>query len=648
MKNNLLNHPLKHSGQKINIKIQNFYNNYVPIIHIVEKNGKNYDRNKDSKYLLNRNYTLIHTSPKVQKINTNMVNASKYISNAAFLKRSITETTKYNLALGNSAAFTKKRRKFLKEDKEKEPNINFANNIWVNNNRKKYSASFTLISSDSNNNNFSDQTIINQSTTNNHKSPNRELRKRYSSENKIKNKIDKNKKKTMEKFNTSEIIPKNKNMSKVNPIKEIKEEYVNEIKEIKIKKPKSILKLHNTNNNNEEGNLEKSNKKIKKITINVSLSNEKDKKLLKTSDKKIDTNGAASNQKIIKLKSKPNLNNKEKNQIKSNNKNIISLKGSNIPKGKRPKKNIKDTKKLEESQLQIIKDFNSEEFNIIDMLGEGTFSQIFLVENGKTKERFALKKMTATKLENLEEKKEEFELILKLKNEDEKLNLVKIYGIQIKKLDKFNMVLYILMEAAKSDWETELKNRHYAKNFYKEEELKNILIALVHTFSSLQKKGICHRDVKPQNILYFDNEVYKITDFGEAKANKNRGLEKNTKFNFSQDTSVQTVRGTELYMSPILFNALRNSPGDDLQYNAFKSDVFSLGLCFLLAGSLSYKPLSELRDLTDMDKIKMIVEKYLKNRYSKNFVDILFSMLQVEEKDRPDFIELENIIKQNL
>ena len=84
-------------------------------------------------------------------------------------------------------------------------------------------------------------------------------------------------------------------------------------------------------------------------------------------------------------------------------------------------KNIKDTKKLEESQLQIIKDFNSEEFNIIDMLGEGTFSQIFLVENGKTKERFALKKMTATKLENLEEKKEEFELILKLKNEDEKL-----------------------------------------------------------------------------------------------------------------------------------------------------------------------------------------------------------------------------------
>lgn len=201
------------------------------------------------------------------------------------------------------------------------------------------------------------------------------------------------------------------------------------------------------------------------------------------------------------------------------------------------------------------------------------------------------------------------------------------------------------MEAAKSDWETELKNRHYAKNYYKEEELKNILLSLVETFSYLQKKGICHRDVKPQNILYFENGSYKITDFGEAKANKNKNFGKNSKFNFSQDTSVQTVRGTELYMSPILFNALRNSPGDDLQYNAFKSDVFSLGLCFLLAGSLSYKPLSELRDLYEMDKIKLLIEKYFKGRYSKNFMKILFSMLQIEEKNRPDFIELENLIK---
>jgi len=148
--------------------------------------------------------------------------------------------------------------------------------------------------------------------------------------------------------------------------------------------------------------------------------------------------------------------------------------------------------------------------------------------------------------------------------------------------------------------------------------------------------------VKPQNILSFGNGVYKVTDFGEAKANH-----KNCKSNFSQNTSVQTLRGTELYMSPILFNALRQNPENDLQYNAFKSDVFSLGLCFLLACTLSYQPLYLLRNANNMANIEAIIDEYIINRYSKNISDLLFKMLQLEEKDRPDFIELESMILNN-
>ena len=101
-------------------------------------------------------------------------------------------------------------------------------------------------------------------------------------------------------------------------------------------------------------------------------------------------------------------------------------------------------------------------------------------------------------------------------------------------------------------------------------------------------------------------------------------------------------------MSPILFSALRNSSVDDLQYNAFKSDVFSLGLCFLLAACLTYKPLSELREIRENNEIKSLIEKHLKGKYSKNFLEVLQIMLQLEEKDRPDFIELESIIKMKL
>ena len=46
-----------------------------------------------------------------------------------------------------------------------------------------------------------------------------------------------------------------------------------------------------------------------------------------------------------------------------------------------------------------------------------------------------------------------------------------------------------------------------------------------------------------------------------------------------------------------------------------------------------------------MSQIKSLIEKYIKDRYSKKDIDVLISMLQLEEKDRPDFIELENMVK---
>ena len=42
----------------------------------------------------------------------------------------------------------------------------------------------------------------------------------------------------------------------------------------------------------------------------------------------------------------------------------------------------------------------------------------------------------------------------------------------------------------------------------------------------------------------------------------------------------------------------------------------------------------------------MILNKYL-NRYSGKFNNLLFKMLEVDEKNRPDFIELEKIVENN-
>jgi serine/threonine protein kinase len=149
--------------------------------------------------------------------------------------------------------------------------------------------------------------------------------------------------------------------------------------------------------------------------------------------------------------------------------------------------------------------------------------------------------------------------------------------------------------------------------------------------------NISHRDIKPQNVLvFYKSNEYKLADFGEAKE-----LMKNTCY-----TNKQTLRGTELYMSPILFQALRSQQFlKYVHHNTFKSDVFSFGLCILFAASLCYESLYDIRELTSNFSIRIVIEKYLKRKYSSKLIDILCLMLELDEKVRCDFLELEKIFE---
>ena len=181
------------------------------------------------------------------------------------------------------------------------------------------------------------------------------------------------------------------------------------------------------------------------------------------------------------------------------------------------------------------------------------------------------------------------------------------------------------------DWEQEIEQRGKLRIYYSESELMYIMYQIVHTFCLLQKNRITHRDIKPQNIIKVKGK-YKIIDFGNARILKRDGL------------VVQRIRGSEMYMSPVMFKGY-HSKLQRVKHNTFKSDVFSLGMCFLLAASLSYNPLNAIRELYDNITIERIVRYYIGQRYSENVYCILLAMLQVEEYSRPDFIQLDNLFK---
>ena len=186
------------------------------------------------------------------------------------------------------------------------------------------------------------------------------------------------------------------------------------------------------------------------------------------------------------------------------------------------------------------------------------------------------------------------------------------------------------MERAQNDWSIDIRKRIINKKPYKEEEIINILKQVVSALSYLQKKNIAHRDIKPQNILLFPGNIFKVADLGEAR-NVN-----------DVNNKQMTLRGSELYMSPSLYSRHKFNRKDAF-HNAYKSDVFSLGFSTLYAMNLNLRVIENIRELNNMKIIINSIKKDMGKRiYSEKLMKIIYKMIEIDEIKRYDFIELEN------
>ena len=273
--------------------------------------------------------------------------------------------------------------------------------------------------------------------------------------------------------------------------------------------------------------------------------------------------------------------------------------------------------------------FNPDLYQIEKKIGEGTNGAIYQVININNNKKYAMKKLIADSLLSLKYLIKEFDLVYDVVHP----NILSIYGMNIKCFDVNTFSLCVLMDLGKSDWDIEINEHLDEHKYYTEEELISILKQLVSALLYLQRdKKIAHRDIKPENVLIFENNIYKLGDFGEAKGN-------------TANNKLNTLRGTDIYMSPILYKGLKLSK-EDVVHNIYKSDVFSLGYSFLYAVSLNHNIINEIRDLEDTEKIKNVLYRMMKPRYSENFIDLILQMIIIDEKNRLDFIGLDKLIKE--
>lgn len=176
-----------------------------------------------------------------------------------------------------------------------------------------------------------------------------------------------------------------------------------------------------------------------------------------------------------------------------------------------------------------------------------------------------------------------------------------------------------------------IKARKKSERHWKEETLFYYASQLTSALSYMQEQAFAHRDIKPENILITaGGKELKICDFGLTCKVIKKSM---------------TINGTESYLSPILREAYMQGKGDDIKsvrHDAYKSDVFSLGLIFLFMAS--FKDPTGFKKLRELNENIQVCIADIENRYP-NFGRFLRFFLEYDENYRLDFIALNEALK---
>jgi serine/threonine protein kinase len=183
----------------------------------------------------------------------------------------------------------------------------------------------------------------------------------------------------------------------------------------------------------------------------------------------------------------------------------------------------------------------------------------------------------------------------------------------------------LAMEKCELDLMKEIENRGRNQYPWTEAEMWYYVRCLVDAYAYMQSRSIAHRDIKPHNIFLTFHKAPKVGDLGSSKAVFHR--------------EQHTTTGTPLYLSPLLRNALTSNMRA-VQHNAYKSDVYSLGLTFLHMAKLS-PPVEVMVGDPQMRAARM-EQTIASLNYSESLQYLLRCMLADEEDVRPTFVEVWN------
>ena len=150
-------------------------------------------------------------------------------------------------------------------------------------------------------------------------------------------------------------------------------------------------------------------------------------------------------------------------------------------------------------------------YQIIKLIGDGTYGQVYEGINKETNMKVAIKKLK-NKMSSWEDciLQNEVRILRKLNHE----NVVKLLEV----IREQNSDVSYIFEYCDCNLFQFIENHRKQKMFISEMKIRNIIYQIVCGVKYLHSCNIMHRDLKPENILMIiNNNLIKIADFGTAK-----------------------------------------------------------------------------------------------------------------------------------
>ncbi|XP_077476428.1 traf2 and NCK-interacting protein kinase-like isoform X12 [Stigmatopora argus] len=274
---------------------------------------------------------------------------------------------------------------------------------------------------------------------------------------------------------------------------------------------------------------------------------------------------------------------------------------------------------LDEIDLSALRD-PAGIFELVELVGNGTYGQVYKGRHVKTGQLAAIKVMDVTGDEEEEIKAE----INMLKKYSHHRNIATYYGAFIKKNPPgIDDQLWLVMEFCGAGSVTDLI-KNTKGNSLKEEWTAYICREILRGLTHLHQHKVIHRDIKGQNVLLTENAEVKLVDFGvSAQLDRTVGRR-------------NTFIGTPYWMAPEVIACDENP---DATYD-FKSDLWSLGITAIEMAE-GAPPLCDMHPMRALFLIPRNPAPRLKSKkWSKKFQLFIESCLVKSHSQRPSTEQL--------